>query len=259
MDSTPHSLSLTALASLPLIQSGDDLAAVIAAALLRESLVITAQDVIVIAQKIVSKAEGRIVALANVKVSRKATILAARTGKDPRLVQLILEESKCVLRVGREVLIVEHRNGFILANAGIDQSNVAPDDPENRALLLPVNCDLSARELRAKLRVQLGVAPGVLIIDSIGRAWRRGTIGQALGAAGLTALTDLRGQPDIFGRRLRSTEVGSIDELAAGASMLMGQAGERRPVVVVRGHPVMQDDGEGAAVLQRAETEDMFR
>ncbi|MBK6597671.1 MAG: coenzyme F420-0:L-glutamate ligase [Proteobacteria bacterium] len=255
----PRSLTLTALESLPLVQRGDDLAALLADALQREGLGLTAADVVVVAQKIVSKAEGRTVDLATIKASRRAVVLAARTRKDARLVQLILNESKQVLRVGREVIIVEHRNGFILANAGIDQSNVGPDDPDNHALLLPANCDLSARRLRAGLRSRCGVAPGVLIIDSIGRAWRRGTIGQALGAAGLTALADLRGDPDLFGRALRSTEVGSIDELAAAASILMGQAGERRPAVIVRGFPVLAANGAGAVTLQRPEDEDMFR
>lgn len=256
---TPRTLTLTALGSLPLIGAGDDLAALIVAALAQEQHALTAQHVIVVAQKIVSKAEGRAVALATVKPSRRAAILAERTGKDPRLIQLILREAKKVLRVGREVLIVEHRNGFIMANAGIDQSNVQSVDPENHALLLPEDSDRSARHIRAALRQRTGVAPGVLIIDSIGRAWRRGTIGQALGAAGLTPLADLRGQPDLFGRALRSTDVGSVDELAAAASIVMGQAAECRPVVLVGGFPVLAEDGAGAVELQRPEREDMFR
>jgi len=256
---TPRTLTLTALESLPLVRAGDDLAALIVAALTEEQHALTAQHVIVVAQKVVSKAEGRAVALATVKPSRRAALLAERTGKDPRLIQLILREAKQVLRVGREVLIVEHRNGFIMANAGIDQSNVQSDDPENHALLLPEDCDRSARRLRAALRQRTGAAPGVLIIDSIGRAWRRGTIGQALGAAGLTSLADLRGQPDLFGRVLRSTDVGCVDELAAAASIVMGQAAERRPVVLVADFPMLAEDGAGAVELQRPRSEDMFR
>jgi coenzyme F420-0:L-glutamate ligase/coenzyme F420-1:gamma-L-glutamate ligase len=254
----PARLELTALPDLPLIGAGDALAPLIGAALRTARLALQAGDVIVLAQKIVSKAEGRRVALASVTPSRRARALAQRTGKDPRLVELILRESRAVLRVGREVLIVEHQSGFVLANAGIDQSNVNESGEDAHALLLPVNPDASAARLRGELAALTGVECGVLIIDSIGRAWRRGTVGQAIGAAGLPVVVDARGRADLFGRELRRTDIGVADEIAAAASLLMGQADEGRPVVLVRGFGATEA-GQGARVLQRDRREDLFR
>ena len=210
-------------------------------------------DVLVIAQKIVSKAEGRLADFREVMPSARAEQLAAQVDKDPRLVELILRESTEVVRHRKGVLVVAHRSGIVLANAGIDASNVAGD--EHRVLLLPEDCNRSCRELRAQLAVRTGVEAGV---DSLGRAWRNGTVGIALGAAGLPALLDLRGTPDLFGRELRSTEVGIADEIAAAASMLMGQAGEGTPVVLLRGLNLPDADG-SAADLIRARELDLFR
>ncbi len=229
------SLQLLAVAGLPMVQAGDDLGALIGGALTREGLALQDRDVIVVAQKIVSKAEGRMIDLATVTPSARASVLAGEIGKDPRLVELILSESVRVVRTRPNLLIVEHRLGFVMANAGVDQSNVAPQDGVHRALLLPRDPDASADALRARLAQESGARIAVIVNDSFGRAWRRGTCGIAIGAAGLPALLDLRGRPDLFGRTLEVSIIGFADEIAAAASLLMGQADEARPVVLVRG------------------------
>ena len=249
-------LRIAALSGIPLVRPGDDIAGLIASGLAASGLALRRGDIVVIAQKIVSKAEGRIVDLREVTPSKRARELAAEADKDPRLVELILRESTEVVRHRKGVLVVAHRSGIVLANAGIDTSNVAGDD--HRVLLLPEDCNRSCRDIRAGLAALTGVEAGVLIIDSLGRAWRNGTVGVALGAAGLPALLDLRGKPDLFGRELRSTEVGIADEIAAAASMLMGQAGEGTPVVLMRGLTLPATDG-SAADLIRARELDLFR
>ncbi len=249
-------LRISALAGIPLVQPGDNIAGLIVNGLAASGLSLRRGDVLVIAQKIVSKAEGRVVDLREVTPSARAEQLAAEVDKDPRLVELILRESTEVVRHRKGVLVVAHRSGIVLANAGIDASNVAGD--EHHVLLLPEDCNRSCREIRAQLAARTGVEAGVLIIDSLGRAWRNGTVGVALGAAGLPALLDLRGTPDLFGRELRSTEVGIADEIAAAASMLMGQAGEGTPVVLLRGLNLPDADG-SAADLIRARELDLFR
>ena len=176
--------------------------------------------------------------------------------KDPRLVELILRESTEVVRHRKGVLVVAHRNGTVLANAGIDASNVAGDD--HHVLLLPQDCDRSCRDIRARLAARTGIQPGVIVIDSLGRAWRNGTVGAALGTAGLPPLLDLRGAPDLFGRELRTTQVGIADEIAAAASLLMGQADEGTPVVLLRGLQLPDGDGP-ASDLHRAREQDLFR
>ena len=251
-------VELLAVPGLPMIKPGDDLAAFISDGLVRGGLQPRANDVMVIAQKIVSKAEGRSVELATVKPSARAIALAKEIQKDPRLVELILSESVRVVRSRPNVLIVEHRLGFVMANAGIDQSNVGPTDGVERALLLPVNPDASAEALRAHLSAQHGVALAVIITDSFGRAWRRGTAGVAIGAAGLPALLDLRGNPDLFGRTLQVSISGFADEIAAAASLVMGQGDEAQPVVLVRGL-AWTAPANPAAELVRPASEDMFR
>ncbi|HEX9555462.1 MAG TPA: coenzyme F420-0:L-glutamate ligase [Reyranella sp.] len=251
-------VELLAVPGLPMIKPGDDLAAIISDGLVRGGLQPRANDVMVIAQKIVSKAEGRSVELATVKPSARAVALAKEIQKDPRLVELILSESVRVVRSRPNVLIVEHRLGFVMANAGIDQSNVGPTDGVERALLLPVNPDGSAEALRARLSAQHGVALAVIITDSFGRAWRRGTAGVAIGAAGLPALLDLRGNPDLFGRTLQVSISGFADEIAAAASLVMGQGDEAQPVVLVRGL-AWTAPANPAAELVRPASEDMFR
>jgi coenzyme F420-0:L-glutamate ligase/coenzyme F420-1:gamma-L-glutamate ligase len=251
-------LELLALPGLPMVKASDDLAALLAEAYARCAITPRPGDVLALAQKIVSKAEGRMVELASVVPSPRAVALAAEVQKDPRLVELILSESVRVVRSRPNVLIVEHRLGFVMANAGIDQSNVAPADGVERALLLPTDPDGSAARLRTALRQRLGMAPAVIVTDSFGRAWRRGTQGIAIGAAGLPALLDLRGNPDLFGRTLQVSISGFADEIASAASLVMGQGDEAQPAVLVRGLAWTAPDNP-AADLVRPAAEDMFR
>jgi coenzyme F420-0:L-glutamate ligase/coenzyme F420-1:gamma-L-glutamate ligase len=251
--------SLIALTDMPLVKPGDDLAALLAAALERRiGKLLTAGDVLVVAQKIVSKAEGRYIDLARVDPGGEAQHLAREIDKDPRLVQVILNESRRVVRHRPGVLIVEHRLGYVMANAGIDRSNVDPVMGEEPVLLLPRDPDASASALREKLAAHFGIAPAVIISDSFGRAWRVGTTGTALGAAGLPSLVDMRGHDDLYRRALRVTEIGYADEIAAAASLLMGQADEAVPAVLVRGL-VWSAPPRPAKALIRAAGEDLFR
>nr|WP_047168229.1 coenzyme F420-0:L-glutamate ligase [Sphingomonas sp. Y57] len=253
---TEASLSLFPLAGVPMIEDGADLAAVVVAALETSRQSLVDGDIVVLAQKIVSKAEGRLVELASVTASTQAIDIARQVDKDPRLVELILSEGKEVMRVRKGVLIVRHRLGLVLANAGIDQSNI-DHEGQPRALLLPVDPDASARALRAALSERCGVDVAVLIIDSLGRAWRTGTTGTAIGVAGMPALLDLRGREDLHGRRLETSELGFADEVAAAASLVMGQANEGRPIVIVRG--ASHDRSEGSAAdLIRPRHMDLF-
>ena len=244
------SLEVIALEGLPFVRPGDDLVELIASALTRNDVAPRAGDVLVVAQKIVSKAEGRMVDLATVEPSAKALTLAAEVDKDPRLVELILSESVRVVRARRNVLIVEHRLGFIMANAGVDQSNVAPADGASRALLLPENPDRSAETLRRGLAAATGIDLAVVINDSFGRAWRQGTAGVAIGVAGLPALIDLRGRPDLFGRTLEASVIGFADEIAAAASLVMGQADEATPVVLIRGLRWSAPESTAASIIR---------
>ena len=257
------SVELIPLPGIPLVRAGDDLGALIADALASAGLDLRDGDVVVVAQKIVSKAEGRLVRLDDVEPDAAATALATETGKDPRLVQLILDESDHVVRKRPGtperpgVIIVEHRCGWVHANAGIDQSNLEGESG-GAALLLPIDCDASAARLRADLESRTEITPGVVVADSAGRAWRVGTLGIALGSAGVEAVQDLRGQPDLLGRTLEITVVGRGDELAAAAGLVMGQGGEGTPVVIVRGLPPYDGDAT-AAELIRPGQEDLFR
>lgn len=212
-------------------------------------------DVVVLAQKIVSKAEGREVSLASVTPSARAEELAGITLKDPRLVELVLRESTEVVRAVPNILIVRHRLGFVMAQGGIDASNV---DGTDTVLLLPIDPDASAARLRQALMALTGADVGVVINDSWGRAWRIGTVGTAIGVAGLPGLIDMRGKPDLNGRILRVTEIGHADEIAAAASLLMGQADEGRPVVILRGLGRLAAEGT-ARDLVRPVRQDLFR
>ena len=256
--SRTSALEILAVPGLPMIKPGDDLAALIAEGFARGGIEPRTGDVLAVAQKVVSKSEGRSVDLATVVPSARAIELAKEIQKDPRLVELILSESVRVVRSRPNVLIVEHRLGFVMANAGIDQSNVAPGDGVERALLLPVDPDGSAEALRAGLAALFGVPPAVIITDSFGRPFRRGTAGVAIGAAGLPALLDLRGNPDLFGRILQVSISGFADEIAAAASLVMGQGDEAQPVVLVRGLS-WQATANPASNLVRPASEDMFR
>jgi coenzyme F420-0:L-glutamate ligase/coenzyme F420-1:gamma-L-glutamate ligase len=251
---TSDGLLLKPLRGIPVIQPGADLAQVTLAGLEQSNDGLREDDILVYAQKIVSKAEGRSVNLAGVSPSPRAVALAHETGKDARLVELILQESSEILRRRKGLLIVRHRLGFSLANAGIDASNVA----FGHILLLPEDPDASAARIRGDLRARTGIDVGVLIIDSLGRPWRMGTVGTAIGVSGLPALLDLRGRPDMNGRPLETTEIGLADELAAAASLVMGQADEGTPIVLARGVPYARREGRARDLL-RPEHEDLFR
>lgn len=254
------SLLLTALVGIPLVKPGDSLVELLEKGLDDSGIELQDGDILVLAQKIVSKAEGRLVNLAAVRPTSAAYALAESTEKDARLVELILQESKEVLRTRPGLIIVEHRLGFVCANAGIDHSNVLGEEgnPDDWVLLLPENPDLSAESIRAGLKARYGIDPGILIIDSHGRAWRMGTVGAAIGFAGLPGLVDLRGQQDLFGYQLRVTQVAAADELAAAASLVMGQAAEGTPAVHVRGFPYQLGPGSLSELL-RPRDQDLFR
>ena len=251
----PDRVEMYALKGLPGITAGQDLAALILDATRAHNLPLMDDDILVLAQKIVSKAEGRVVRLADVEVSDEARQRAADTDKDPALVQLILDESHEVLRQREGLIIVEHRLGFVMANAGVDQSNALP----GHAILLPLDPDASAARLAKALRERSGRRVGVIVIDSFGRAWRNGTVGHALGVYGLKPLLDLRHTPDLVGREMLVTEVGLADEIAAGASALMGQSNEAKPVVLVRGFGGISDEPSSIRALLRPRSMDLFR
>jgi coenzyme F420-0:L-glutamate ligase / coenzyme F420-1:gamma-L-glutamate ligase len=251
-------LRITALPDFPQVARGDDLALLTATGLTRGELQLQPGDALVFAQKIVSKAEGRRIDLRTVTPGARALEVARVVQKDPRLVELVLSESRRIVRAAKDVLIVEHRLGLIMANAGIDQSNVADPASGEFALLLPEDPDGSAAHLRQRLHALTGCEPGIVISDSFGRPWRVGTVGVAIGCAGIPATKDLRGEADMFGRPLRVTVVGHADELASAASIVMGQASEARPVVLVRGL-VSQAPAQPAAALIRPPQQDLFR
>jgi coenzyme F420-0:L-glutamate ligase/coenzyme F420-1:gamma-L-glutamate ligase len=253
-------LTLTALQQIPLIRQGDNLADIVISALQKNNITAEDHDILVFAQKIISKAEGRIINITTISPSQRAIELARQTDKDARVVELILQESSEVLRTRPGTIIVEHKLGFVCANAGVDHSNVAGvgDSAEELVLLLPVEPDRSAEKIRNEIEFKLGKRIGILIIDSHGRAWRNGTVGVAIGIAGLPGLEDLRGKTDLFGFTLRITQVGVADELAAAASLMMGQAAEGTPVVHVRGFPYPLREG-SLKELIRPRDQDLFR
>jgi coenzyme F420-0:L-glutamate ligase/coenzyme F420-1:gamma-L-glutamate ligase len=257
-----RSFSVTALTGLPEIEGGADLAACLIEALDAGGWDLRASDVLVVAQKIVSKAEGRFVELEEVAPSPEALRLAALTRKDPRIVEVILGETAEVVRAVPNVLIVRHRLGFVMANAGVDRSNVPParagDQVRERVLLLPHDPDASAAALRDRLMRRYGVRVGVIVSDSFGRPWRRGVLNVALGSAGLPALVDRRGERDREGRVLEVTEVGFADAVAAAAALVMGEAAEGAPAVLVRGLDWGAAERDARALL-RPKAEDLFR
>lgn len=241
---------------MPHVQPGDDLARLIVASLQSADLALQSGDVLVVTSKLVSKAEGRFVDLDTVTPSARAEQVGQLTRKDPRLVELILSESSGISRLRGEVLIVRHRLGFTLANAGIDHSNIGREG-ENWVLLLPEDPDRSARQLRESIAALVGTAPGVVISDSHGRPFRMGTINAAIGLAGFPALWDRRGERDLYGRELHVTVTGLGDEIAAAAGLISGQASEGLPVVLVRGLRLPAGEGH-AADLVRPVDQDLY-
>ena len=252
-------LNLHPIPGLPEVRAGDDLAGLIGDRLDRTGLDLRDGDALVVAQKVVSKAEGRTVDLAGVEPCARAVRLAAEVDKDPRLIELVLRESTEVLRTVPGVIVVEHRLGLVMANAGIDQSNLRPGDDHGHALLLPEDPDASAAALREALAARFGIEDlGVIVNDSVGRAWRLGTVGLAIGVAGMTALWDLRGEGDLFGRELLVSETGMADQVASAAQIVQGEGDEGTPVVRVRGLKEL-GPGQTARALLRPRNMDLFR
>lgn len=254
-------MQLFPVPNLPLVHPGDDLARLIVDRLAAAGEKLQAGDILVIAQKVVSKAEGRLVRINDVQASAQAREIAETIGKDPRVIQVILDDSRAMIRVRRGLLVVEQQGGWICANAGVDRSNVEPDAAGNEYLaLLPADADASAERLRTQLAVYSGVAPGVIISDSHGRAWRVGTTGVTIGCAGLPPVWDQRGLHDLFGYELQSSEECIVDELAAAASLLMGQSNEGQPVIIIRGYRVPSGATPAPArTIQRPAAMDAFR
>jgi coenzyme F420-0:L-glutamate ligase / coenzyme F420-1:gamma-L-glutamate ligase len=254
-------LEALAVPGLPLVERGDDVPALVASALAAAGLSLADGDVLVVTSKIVSRAEGRFVELARVEPSARAIDLARAVGKDPRAVELILRESTAVSRQAPGVIVVRHRLGFVVANAGIDLSNAVPSDARPGsgpwALLLPEAPDASAAAIRARVEAESGAKVGVVITDSFGRPFRLGTVGAAIGVSGLPPLWDRRGEPDLHGRPLENTITALADQVAAVADLVAGQAAERRPVVLVRGLAFLPSEQGAGALLRRAE-EDLY-
>lgn len=251
-------ISLTAVSEFPHIQAGDDVAQCLIDTLQQNGVVLNNGDILAMAHKVISKAEGRLVNLSTVVPGEQACNIALEVNKDPRLVELILQESDEISRMKPGVLVVRHRLGFTSANAGIDRSNVFQEMGEETVLLLPVDPDKSAEKIRQVIQDKLGVDVGILIVDSHGRPFRLGTVGVAIGAAGLPTLWDRRGESDLYGYRLEHTEVGTADEIAAAASLLMGQAAEGTPVVLIQGLNLPAGHGK-ASDLVRPKSLDMYR
>lgn len=252
-------VQLIGLSGIPLVKAGDSITELVISALQKKNLQLQAGDILVLAQKIISKAEGRLVRLADINPSSDAILLGKKTAKDPRLAELILQESVRILRAKPGVTIVEHRLGLIHANAGIDQSNILHDEEDDCALLLPLDPDQSALTLRVDLQNKTGATVAVLISDSTGRPWRLGTVPIVIGAAGLAVLIDHIGELDLFGRPLQATTVGLGDQIASAAGLLMGETKAACPAVLVRGLVAPEASSQNASHLLRQASEDLFR
>ena len=250
-------LTIFAVPGIPMVEAGDDLAGLLLSAIETAGFELHDGDILVVAQKIVSKAEGRLFALSSVTPSSEAEALAIETDKDPRLVELILQESSETLRKKPGVLIMRHKLGLVGAHAGVDQSNIEHGEGES-ALLLPEDPDASARALREAIRTRTGSNVGVIVTDSTNRPWRLGTIGTAIGAAGITLLDDKRGGTDLYGRELKVTLINRADSIATAATLIMGETTEKTPAAIVRGFPA-EDSLDTAAMINRPLDEDLFR
>jgi coenzyme F420-0:L-glutamate ligase/coenzyme F420-1:gamma-L-glutamate ligase len=249
-----RSISLTAIENIPMIKPGDDLAALIAAGIDRTGLRPEAGDILIVCQKVVSKAEGRLVDLTQIEPSEFARNLAKRWEKDPRAVEIVLRQTSRIVRNDHGVIIVETGPGWVCANAGVDESNSLEDD---RAILLPEDPDASARKLRDAMRDRYGVEVAVLVTDTFGRPWRDGLTEVCLGIAGMNPMLDLRGTNDLGGRELHHTVIAIADDLACAAGLLMEKAGAV-PAVIVRGYKFQPYEG-SAKVLIRPPEADLFR
>ncbi|MDC0185865.1 coenzyme F420-0:L-glutamate ligase [Gammaproteobacteria bacterium] len=257
--SKPDSLSIFAIKGIPPIQSGDPIGEIIVNGMKRNNIILEDNDVIVIAQKIISKSENRLISLSKIKPTQEAMKIAKKANKDPRVVELILQESKSIIRVSDGVVIVEHRLGHVLANAGIDRSNIESDETDEKVLLLPEDPDASAEKIRSYISKKININIGVLITDSMGRAWRLGTTGHALGSSGIKTLIDLRNNAiDLFERELQTTCIAWADQLAAAATLIMGESNEGIPVVIIKGINTPSET-DSIHDLIRPKNEDLFR
>ena len=260
MSGSGRSMTLFTIPGIPEVQPGDNLTSVIIDSIRSANIVLKSKDILVVAQKIVSKAEGRYISLDTITPSEHALLLAKQTDKDPRIVEVILRQANEVVRCRPGLIVVEHVLGFVMANAGIDRSNVPGN--EDRVLLLPEDPDHSAKQIAESIESELGCQVAVVIADSVGRAWRVGTIGTAIGLHGIKGLVDLRGKLDREGRVLEVSQVGLADEIASAASLLLGEGDEGTPVVVLRGLRAPESTSEvgpGIQSLLRDKSADMFR
>lgn len=251
-------LELIAIERIPLIEPGDDLVSIIIEAIKEQKIQLNSGDILVLAQKVVSKSENRYAYLKEVVPTSEAFKIAKNTDKDPKLIQLILNESVKVIRQAKGVIIVENKLGFIHANAGIDKSNIESNIDNPKVLLLPKDPDASASRIKEEILKQMKLKVGIVINDSSGRAWRKGIVGIAIGSSGVEGLSNLRGKKDLYGNVLEITEVGKVDEIASAASLLMGQANEGFPVILVKGIPETNEFSDVKSLL-RDESEDLFR
>ena len=258
MDPRLRTLTVSAVPGVPLVVPGDDLATLLIAAMEAADLVPRSGDVLVIAQKIVSKAQGRYATLDAHPPSARARALAEATGKDPRLVEIILLESREIVAHAPGLLIAEHRSGHVMANAGVDRSNLSPEGDHERVLLLPEDPDAACEALKRAFDEHFGVCVATLVSDSVGRPWRNGTVGLALGCAGLPALEDLRGHPDLHGRLLEVSQTGLADAIASAAVLVMGEGDEALPLARVRGVRRHGPPAPARALLRPRE-QDVFR
>ena len=253
-------LIFTQLLNIPLIQEGDNIPEILYDIARKQSIDFEDGDILAVTSKIISKAEGRMVNLNDIKPSDAARQLGEDSKRDPRLMELLLSESKEILRVSEQAIIVEHHLGFVCANAGIDHSNVQGNygNKEDWFLLLPKSPDASAEKIRIFVKQTTGKDIGVIIIDSHGRPWRKGTVGVIIGTSRVPALIDLRGKTDLFGYQLRISEISAADELAGAASLMMGQADEKIPAIHIRGFPYPLCDSSIRDIL-RPKNKDLFR
>jgi coenzyme F420-0:L-glutamate ligase/coenzyme F420-1:gamma-L-glutamate ligase len=252
--STPPAVSITGIAGIPEVSPGDDLAGLILEAAAAQGIVFQTDDVLTVTQKVVSKAEGRIVALADVEPSAFARQIATQWDKDARHVEVILGESKRIVRMDHGVLICETKHGFVCANAGVDASNVSGS---GNVVLLPLDPDASARRIRDAVRAATGADIAVIVTDTFGRPWRSGYTEVAIGVAGMLPVLDYVGRPDAHGREMRATWICVADELASAAELVTGKVSQI-PVALVRGYPIVRGEGSARDILRQAET-DMFR
>ncbi|MGH2542903.1 MAG: coenzyme F420-0:L-glutamate ligase [Ardenticatenaceae bacterium] len=253
------SVTLTALPGIPLVEPGADLGQIVLGALEQGGIQLADGDILLVAHKIISKAEGRLVCLSDVEAGERARELAELTGKDARYLQVVLDEAVSVERVRHGLIVTEQRGGWVVANSAVDHSNVEPEEGEERLVLLPLDPDASARALRARLREATGATVAIIINDTHGRPFRIGAVGVAIGVAGILPVADLRGTQDLFGYTLQTTEIATADEIASAASMLQGQRAEGTPVVHIRGLPFVESKDATARALQRPRELDMFR